>query len=295
MKKRREISVEKTARLAWVLNFIEIGVLLGIVILAFQPGLETHVQSVKLIALAAGVLLMANNMINLHLNNKWVMADQQYDMLRDALGHVELLNAELRSQKHDFMNHLQVVLSLVEMNHDEEARGYIEKIHGDMQSKSLSVRTLKPAVNALLQAKLADCEKRGIQAELRITSSWRSLPIEEWEMCRVLGNIIDNAMEALKLTAEPKLEIELYEDLSGYGFKISNNGPIIPQNTLDRIWLRGFSTRAPEGGMGLYIVRSIMLRGKGTVEAESTHEKTTFSGYLPLAPELSAENLPDIP
>jgi two-component system sensor histidine kinase AgrC len=212
MKRRREISIEKTARLAWVLNFIEIGALLRIIILAFQPGLEAHLKSVKLIALAAGALLMANNMINLHLNNKWVLADQQHDMLRDALGHVELLNEELRSQKHDFMNHLQVVFSLLEMNQEKEAREYIEKIHGDMQSKSLAVRTLKPAVNAILQAKLADCEKRGINAELKITSSWRRLPIEEWEMCRVLGNIIDNAMEALKSVSEPRLEIELYED-----------------------------------------------------------------------------------
>jgi nitrogen-specific signal transduction histidine kinase len=37
--------------------------------------------------------------------------------------------------------------------------------------------------------------------------------------------------------------------------------------------------------MGLYIVRSIMARGKGSVDVESTHEKTVFSGYLPLNPE----------
>ncbi len=207
MKRRRDISIEKTARIAWVLSLIEVVVLLVIVILAFQPGIEINVQSVKLIALAAGFFLMTNNIINLHLNSKWVMADQQHDMLRDALGHVELLNEELRSQKHDFMNHLQVVFSLVEMNQDKEACGYIEKIHGDMQSKSLAVRTLKPAVNAILQAKLADCEKRGINAELRITSSWRRLPIEEWEMCRVLGNIIDNAIEALRFVPELGLKL----------------------------------------------------------------------------------------
>ena len=72
--------------------------------------------------------------------------------LEEAYRELESLNREMRVQRHDFLNHLQVVYSLIEMNEPGEAIAYMDKIYDDMQRVSRMMRTACPAVNALIQA-----------------------------------------------------------------------------------------------------------------------------------------------
>ena len=72
--------------------------------------------------------------------------------LEEAYSQLEDLNREMRAQRHDFMNHIQVVYSLIEMNEPGEAMTYMDKLYGDMQRVSRMMRTACPAVNALIQA-----------------------------------------------------------------------------------------------------------------------------------------------
>ena len=67
-----------------------------------------------------------------------------------------------------------------------------------MQSVSRAMRTDNPAINALLRAKLADCEAAGVLTEMDVSGSWRELPMPAWEMCRVFSDLMDNAIEALE-------------------------------------------------------------------------------------------------
>ena len=83
--------------------------------------------------------------------------------LEEAYAQLEDLNREMRAQRHDFMNHIQVVYSLIEMNEPGEAMAYMDKIYGDMQRVSRMMRTACPAVNALIQAKVVEAEQRGAE------------------------------------------------------------------------------------------------------------------------------------
>ena len=65
------------------------------------------------------------------------------DMLQDAYAQLEDLNGTLRAQRHDFMNHLQVVFSLLELEDYKEASDYIERVYGDIRRVS---RTLKMCI-----------------------------------------------------------------------------------------------------------------------------------------------------
>ena len=58
---------------------------------------------------------------------------------------MDALNLKLRAQRHDFLNHLQVVYSLIEMNEPGEAMAYMDKIYGDMQRVRRKKRTACPA------------------------------------------------------------------------------------------------------------------------------------------------------
>ena len=129
---------------------------------------------------------------------------EQTQMLEEAYNQLEKLNATLRCQRHDFMNHLQVVFSLTELQEYGEAMQYIERVYSDIQRVSSVLKTSIPAVNALLAAKHSGCDEHGIRFETDIASAWTNFPIPGWEMCRVFGNLIDNARDAISASVSAK-------------------------------------------------------------------------------------------
>lgn len=207
----------------------------------------------------------------------------EYSTLRHTLEQLENLNKTLRAQRHDFMNHLQVVYSLMEMEEYTEATEYIEKVFKDIQKVNKILKTANPAVNALLQAKTLYAEKRGIKTIIAITTSFKDLKVPSWEFCRVLGNIIDNAIYALQESKEERIiQIELFEDLKAYGFRIKNNGPVIPKEIIDKIFKAGVTTKGEKGeGMGLAIVKDILMEYEGDIKVASDKDATIFEGWIP--------------
>ena len=208
----------------------------------------------------------------------------EYHMVKDSLQQEEELNKTLRAQRHDFMNHLQVVYSLMEMEDYTDAQDYIEKIYNDIQRVNEVLRTANPAINALLQAKRLYGEKRGIEVKLYITSQFKDLKMPAWEFCRVLGNVIDNGIYALgEGNGYKTMEIELYEDLKIYGFRIKNNGPRIAETISDKIFEAGFTTKKEKGeGMGLSICQETLRQYGGDIKVDSQELNTTFHGWVPI-------------
>jgi len=207
----------------------------------------------------------------------------QFNLLQDTLLKLENLNATLRAQRHDFMNHLQVVHSLIEMKEYREAEEYIEKVYCDIQKVSRVLKTSNPAVNALLQAKLMTCEKYGITVELNVTTKLKDLKVPAWEFCRVLGNLLDNAIYALQeKNSERLLRIWLSEDIKNYYFIVENNGEPIPPELKEKIFEPGFSTKGDKGeGMGLYISRAIVENYGGSIVFSGENGTTTFKVSIP--------------
>ena len=206
--------------------------------------------------------------------------------LEEAYGQLESLNREMRAQRHDFMNHIQVVYSLIEMNEPGEAMAYMDKIYGDMQRVSRMLRTACPAVNALIQAKVVEAEQRGAELKLSIAVKGDDELMPAWEICRVLANLIDNALDAALSSEHPEgvkptVELVLGEDLRSWFFSVRNNGERIDEKTRARIFDPGFTTKATGQGMGLYIVSQAIAQLGGKITLESTDVDTVFSGFVP--------------
>lgn len=206
--------------------------------------------------------------------------------LEEAYGELESLNREMRAQRHDFMNHLQVVYSLIEMNEPGEAMAYMDKIYGDMQRVSRMLRTACPAVNALIQAKLVEAKERGAQLKLSIAAKWDDELMPAWEICRVLANLIDNALDAACGAQHPEgvaptVELVLGEDLRSWFFSVRNNGPAIDEKARARIFEPGFTTKATGHGMGLFIVSQTVAELGGRITVETRDGDTVFSGFVP--------------
>ncbi len=206
---------------------------------------------------------------------------QQSEMLEEAYAQLESLNGALRAQRHDFRNHLQVIGGLLEMGESDEAAKYIDRVYGSVGALSAQLRTASPAVNALLRVKMAEAQKRGVAMDVIVRSAWEGLPAQGWEMCRVLGNLIDNAMDALKDTPSPRVTVTLGEELRALIFSVENNGPEIPMEIREKIFQPGFTTKGGERGQGLAIVREIIAGYGGELTLESDENHTAFCGRLP--------------
>ncbi len=211
---------------------------------------------------------------------------QKTQELETAYGQLESLNREMRAQRHDFMNHIQVVYSLIEMNEPGEAMEYMDRIYGDMQRGSRMLRTACPAVNALIQAKVVEAEQRGAELKLSIAAKWDDEMMPAWEICRILANLIDNALDAScsadhPAGVRPTVELVLGEDLRSWFFSVRNNGPQIDEKTRRKIFEPGFTTKATGQGMGLYIVSQAITEMGGKITLESNEQDTVFSGFVP--------------
>lgn len=205
----------------------------------------------------------------------------QRQMLMEAYANLEELNATLRAQRHDFRNHIQVIYTLTELDDRQAALEYMDKVYADIQKVGRALKTASPAVNALLAAKLADCEEHDIEFSSDIRTDLADCPVPDWEMCRILGNLIDNAAEAMSDAPEKRITIRLWEDVRSLHFSVENTGARIPESIHAAIFAQGFSTKGEGRGTGLHIVRSILADHGGTIDAESTDSLTRFTGMIP--------------
>ena len=279
----RRINVRKAATMSIVMNSIEVALLIGLLLLDVftdNPKLMHFARPFSTIAL---VMLILEGLTSVRDGFIWRKTNQQNEMMAEAMDQLDELNIQLRMQRHDFLNHLQVVYSLVDMKENDEAVRYIETVYGQMRRLSAGMKTDKPAVNALLQAKLAQAEDKGVRLQLEVTSPLTELPVNDWELCRVLGNLIDNGMDAMEGMAQPEMKVELYEDLKSYRLRVSNNGPAIPEAIQQKVFNTGFTTKAAGHGLGLSIVKEILEDAGGGISLESDAQRTAFTGWIPKA------------
>lgn len=207
----------------------------------------------------------------------------QNNNLEESMKNLEELNTKLRSQRHDYLNHIQVIYGLLELEEYEEAKKYMAPVFKDIMKLSKALKTKQPAVNALLQAKMESAEKESIDFYLEIRSDLKSISIEPWDLCKILANLIDNGITALsEKEKERQLHVEIWEDKEKYYFCIYNNGPVIPKEHMENIFKQGFTTKKEEGhGMGLAIINRILKENNGNIIVFSKEDKTSFQVEIP--------------
>ena len=286
LKAGKQFSVRKATNYAIVINALQIGLILVVLAaIAISPELKLSTGLLMALTIVASLVIIWGAVVDireaLHTRKLLTQLDDMDDTI-DAMGQ---FNNTLRAQRHDFLNHLQVVYSLIEMEEYGEANDYIEQVYGRITAVSRVMKTANPAVNALLQVKVAACEKAGTKVDVSINSKWEALEaaMPDWEMCKVLSNLIDNAIDAMEKLPEKKrrLSITLGENVRQYTFRVENTGEMIPEGIRERMFIPGFTTKGEGHGMGLHIVRRTLQERGGDIAVQSDKQRTVFSGYVP--------------
>ncbi|MDD4602193.1 MAG: ATP-binding protein [Bacteroidales bacterium] len=131
-------------------------------------------------------------------------------------------------------------------------------------------------IQLLLREKMED---RQIHFELKIDPGVSELTGDKTLLTQVIINILNNAMEALEEITENR-KIRLSVDSSKQNrilIRISNNGPYIPEETMEKIFVPFFTTKDQGSGIGLSLSRQILRLHRGHIYAESTEKSTSFT------------------
>jgi two-component system, CitB family, sensor kinase len=179
----------------------------------------------------------------------------------------------LRAQAHESANELHTVVGLVELGRHEDAIAFATSRIGVTQDEVDSVqrRVGDPALAALLLAKAAACRERGVHLALDPSSDLPADLVPSEDLVTIVGNLIDNALDALADGAGGRIEVQLLAEGERVLLQVRDDGPGIPADALGHVFEAGWSTKpgtaAGRRGLGLALVSSAASRLGGRAGA----------------------------
>lgn len=218
-----------------------------------------------------------------------IAGDLPPGQVRDAVSSYESLRTlgdALRAQTHEHGNRMHTAVALLELGRSEEAIEILTETSRQSQSLVDQVTARQagdPAIGALLLGKASQARERGIDWRVSIDPDTPASPLSPVDSVAVLGNLIDNAMDAAANGTERWVEVSLRpSNDGGIVLDVSDGGDGIPSELRERVFAHGFSTK-PAGaqgrGVGLALVRAVVVGVGGSVRL-SAHP-TTFTVILP--------------
>jgi sensor histidine kinase regulating citrate/malate metabolism len=201
--------------------------------------------------------------------------------LQGALGELsslKVLTDTLRSQAHEAANKLHTIVTMVEMGRADEAVKFAtnELELSQQLVDRLSSAVGEPALVALLLGKTAQADERGIELtvteETHLPSNADDLALSGQEMITVLGNLIDNAMDACD-REDPWIEVTVSQDNGTLLIRVADSGPGMDAATFEKAMQRGYSTKddSEQHGLGLALVAQVVKRHNGSLTADVTY------------------------
>ena len=204
--------------------------------------------------------------------------------MEERVDQLSQMNAKLRASRHDALNQMQIVYGMAELGEYDELKEFLQPIYKDILKTSKALKTSIPAVNALIMAKSAEAEGAQISFCPEIKSSLKGIAMTDWELCRILGNLIDNAFRAVSDEGLSRREVllDITETRDSYIIEVSDTGKGVPEAVRSRLFLPGFTTKKDEGhGMGLYIVSKLSAKYGGNASCTVADGRTNFTVNIP--------------
>ena len=201
----------------------------------------------------------------------------ELESLSRELATVRGLSESLRAQAHESANRLHTIVGLVELGrYDDAVQLGVEEVEVAQEMLStLDEKVREPALVALLVGKTAAARERGIVLRLTDDSAFEAAQVPPAALVTILGNLVDNAIDALAEQADPApvIEVRLVCDGTEAVVEVRDNGPGLPPTKLEEVFEAGWTTKAADGdhgyGLGLALIRQTVRRLGGTVTAHN--------------------------
>nr|WP_202426144.1 ATP-binding protein [Streptomyces sp. HUCO-GS316] len=209
--------------------------------------------------------------------------------LERELGSFRSSTELLRAQAHEFSNQLHTISGLIQIDEHDEVVRYVRALrkHRESLDLTLTSRVRDRALAALLMAKSALAAERRVQLRISERTALDKLePTDSADVATVLGNLVDNALDAAAAgdqEGDAWVEVELRQDASSVEIVVRDSGPGVAPELAQEVFSHGFTTKAAQGGdrgIGLALTRLVCKRRGGEVSVANTETGAVFTAWM---------------
>lgn len=199
---------------------------------------------------------------------------QQNDMLVRHSEEIAGLYDEMRGWRHDYHNHLQVIHGYLQLKKYDKLEAYLKGIENNITGMEMPINSGNLLVDAIISSKILLASNQNIDTHANIQVPTH-LKMSETDMCVLLGNLLDNAIEACQRIIEPEvkrfIEVEI-RAIKGHLYITVRNSTSGNVRMLDNIFLSDKNGR--HHGVGIRHIDEITGKYEGYISR--SHENCVF-------------------
>ncbi len=208
------------------------------------------------------------------------IASYQRELIETHYAEVENMYRQMRGWRHDYKNHIQTMKAYAAAGNLNAIQDYLDELDHDLSTVDTVVKTGNPMADAILNSKISLAKSKGIKvvADARIPVR---LSLSELDLCVILGNLFDNAIEASQSLPEKDRLIRVYLDMKNTQLYISFTN-FTASKKMKKYGGRFLSSKKGEGhGFGLLRIDSIVEKMGGYLSRNSEDGAFTTEILLP--------------
>ena len=207
------------------------------------------------------------------------IAAYQRELIETHYQEVENMYRQIRGWRHDYRNHIQTMKVLAASGDMEGIKAYLDELDTDLNSVDTVVKTGNPMADAILNSKISLARSKCITVRCDAHIPVK-LKMSELDLCCIIGNLFDNAIEASLSLPEAERLIRVYMDMKGTQLYISFTN-FTSAKKLTKVGKR-FQTSKGEGhGFGLVRIDNIIERLDGYLSRNSEDGAFTTEILIP--------------
>lgn len=206
----------------------------------------------------------------------------QNELVNRHYDEVENMYRKMRGWRHDYHNHIQTLKAYMIMAQYEEAARYLELLEKDLTAVDTLLRTGNVMVDAILNSKLSLIQEKDIKVDATATVP-KELPISDIDLSVLIGNLMDNAMEACEKVPREDRFIRVYIDVIKKQLYISVTNSMLGEAR--RRGERFLSNKQGNHGFGLPRMDDIVVKHGGYINRQTEDGIFATEVMLPLIKE----------
>lgn len=210
---------------------------------------------------------------------QWQKNSRQ-EAMNTYFGEIDRRYQETRLLWHDFNNHLLAIKALYENGHQEQAAKYIDELSEQSHERLLPAKTGSDTLDLLLFKKHQQAYDIGIKIQFKIGCSLAGSAVTDYDLCSLFGNILDNAIEAVRALKDTGIPIRLRVERQNNMLFISCENPYGGELVRQEGELKTTKKDTEKHGIGLASVKQVCKKYKGSIELETENHMFRVSILL---------------
>lgn len=231
-----------------------------------------------------GVKILVNR-VPLYVNNQIVGAISTFrdktemSRLSEQLVGVKTYAETLRAQSHEFSNRLHVIMGMLQMENYEEVKQYIREVvrYSAQENVNIATQIKDAALAGFLIGKLSLAREKNIELTIHINEIVPEPHDSQLthEIITVIGNLIDNSIDALANQKSKIIEVKLNYSQQNLKIDITDSGEGLTPHMQQKIFEKGYSTKGDNRGYGLYLINESVKKLNGSINVDKDSDGYT--------------------